>query len=263
VVYLLQAFGHDVHGARDGAEGVEIARQHRHDLILLDIHMPKMDGYEVAQRLRKDPDCYAIPIVAVTALAMVGDREKLLTSGFNGYISKPIDPETFASRVQAFLGLSQSDVLPANSPHMQLSEDEAPFLGASKGVLLFVDNSTTNLQLACSILVPMGYEVLTAASVQEGIDLARKTKPDMIISDVHMPYQDGHAFVRLIHLDPDLRQTPFIFLSSSVTSGRDQERALAEGATQFLCRPIDPKTLIEEIEAGLAHRSGAGPEVQE
>ena len=104
MVYLLQAFGYDVTGAREGEEGIDFVHQHKPDLILLDIHMPKMDGYEVARRLRSNPDYLHIPIVAVTALAMVGDREKLLASGFNGYISKPIDPETFACKVQEFLG---------------------------------------------------------------------------------------------------------------------------------------------------------------
>jgi two-component system cell cycle response regulator len=262
VVYLLEAFGHQVNGAREGAEGLEMARQQPYDLILLDIHMPKMDGYEVAQRLRADPDCRGTPIVAVTALAMVGDREKLLTSGFNGYISKPIDPETFAAKVQEFLGLPQSDALAATSPNMQASLDNAPFAGAPKAVLLFVDNCPTNLQLARSILVPLGYEVLTAASVQEGFDLARKVKPDVIVSDVHMPHQDGHALALLIRQDSDLRLTPFIFLSSSVSSGRDHERALAEGATRFLCRPIDPKNLIEEIEAAVGQRASPGPHLQ-
>ena len=64
-------------------------------LVLLDIHMPRMDGYEVARHLGADPECSQIPIVAVTALAMVGDREKILASGFSGYIAKPLDPEFF------------------------------------------------------------------------------------------------------------------------------------------------------------------------
>ncbi len=103
VVYLLRAFGHEVTGATDGGEGIDIARRDIPDLVLLDIHMPKMDGYEVGSRLRNEPGCRTIPIVAVTALAMVGDREKLLAAGFDGYIPKPIEPETFSAKVQEFL----------------------------------------------------------------------------------------------------------------------------------------------------------------
>jgi len=104
MVYLLTAFGHEALEAHDGAEGVERASRERPDLILLDIHMPRMDGYEAARQLRGKPECEGIPIVAVTALAMVGDREKILASGFSGYIAKPLDPETFASQVQEYLG---------------------------------------------------------------------------------------------------------------------------------------------------------------
>jgi CheY-like chemotaxis protein len=109
VVYLLQAFGHEVSAATEGTEGIEMARHEKPDLILLDIHMPKMDGYEVANRLRNDPACRVIRIVAVTALAMVGDRERLLASGFDGYISKPIEPETFSAQVQGFFGIANEN----------------------------------------------------------------------------------------------------------------------------------------------------------
>lgn len=103
MVYLITACGHHALEAHEGAEGLRKARLERPDLILLDIHMPQMDGYEVARRLRADRDCSKIPIVAVTALAMVGDREKILAAGFDGYIAKPIESELFLSQVNAFL----------------------------------------------------------------------------------------------------------------------------------------------------------------
>ena len=106
MVFLLTKFGHEALGVREGTEGVEKARNERPDLILLDIHMPRMDGFEVARLIRNDPKCGGIPIVAVTALAMVGDREKILTSGITGYISKPIEPETFPAQVRQYLLLT-------------------------------------------------------------------------------------------------------------------------------------------------------------
>jgi len=254
-MYLLQAFGHEVSGAREGAEGIEMARRNKPELILLDIHMPKMDGYEVAGRLRDDPQCRHIPIVGVTALAMVGDREKLLSSGFDGYISKPIDPETFVDKVQSFLRLPTPGG--QSSPRLAtaaVEEQKSQVRGAKRGVFLFVDNSPTNLQLAHSILGPQGYEVITAPNVQEGMDLARRSKPDLIVSDVHMPDQDGYDLIRLVKADPELRQTPFVFLSSTTSSVREQENALAQGATKFLCRPLDPQTLLGELEACLRSR---------
>ncbi|HEY6337514.1 MAG TPA: response regulator [Candidatus Sulfotelmatobacter sp.] len=254
VVYLLEAFGHQALGTQDGAEGIELARQQHPDLILIDIHMPKMDGYEVAGRLRDDAQCRLIPIIAVTALAMVGDREKLLASGFNGYISKPIDPESFPAKVQEFL---QSPVAQKFSPEASPdppAEPASPAPDNSHAVLLFVDNSATNLQLARSILIPQGYQVISAATVREGMGLARQNKPDLIVSDIHMPQQDGYDFIDLIRADPDLRKIPFVFLSSSIWSDRERERARAHGAAKLLTRPIESATLLGELEACLALR---------
>jgi CheY-like chemotaxis protein len=101
--YLLRAFGHTVLAARDGAEGIETARREMLDLIICDIHLPVMDGYEVAQHLKKHPVLRQIPLVAVTALAMVGDRDKVLSAGFDGYIDKPIVPEEFVKQIEAFM----------------------------------------------------------------------------------------------------------------------------------------------------------------
>jgi CheY-like chemotaxis protein len=103
MVYLLQAFGHTLLTARDGLEGLEVARRERPDLILIDIYMPRMDGYKLVQQLKNDPALYTTPLVAVTALAMVGDRDKALAAGFDGYIAKPIDPEMLEAQVKAFL----------------------------------------------------------------------------------------------------------------------------------------------------------------
>jgi CheY-like chemotaxis protein len=77
MVYLLGAYGHVPISARDGKEGLRIAAREKPDLILCDIHLPKMDGYEVVSRLKSDPDCCTIPTVAITALAMVGDRDRV------------------------------------------------------------------------------------------------------------------------------------------------------------------------------------------
>ncbi len=103
VTYLLGAFGYAVIATDDGAEGLELARREAIDLVLCDVHLPSVDGYEVARRLKAHAALARIPLVAVTALAMVGDREKVLAAGFDGYIDKPIDPEQFVKQVRVFI----------------------------------------------------------------------------------------------------------------------------------------------------------------
>jgi CheY-like chemotaxis protein len=101
--YLLQSFGHTVLTAADGEIGVEMVRNERPDLVLCDVQLPKLDGIGVARAIRSDPDLRDVPLIAVTAFAMVGDRDKMLQAGFDGYLPKPITPETFLSDIESFL----------------------------------------------------------------------------------------------------------------------------------------------------------------
>jgi len=101
--FILERSGYEVITAPDGRSGIEAAASLRPDLILLDIQLPVMDGYAVARILRQDPDLTGIPIVAVTSYAMPGDREKTIEAGCNGYIEKPIDPDTFVTQIEQYL----------------------------------------------------------------------------------------------------------------------------------------------------------------
>jgi CheY-like chemotaxis protein len=100
--YVLRAHGYAPRLARDGAEGLQMALDDPPDLVLLDIRMSGMDGYEVA-KLLKAANLDGTKVVAVTASAMVGDRERIATAGFDGYIQKPIDPETVIADIERFL----------------------------------------------------------------------------------------------------------------------------------------------------------------
>jgi CheY-like chemotaxis protein len=103
MAYLLTSFGHAVESSLDGVSGLDAAIQRHPDLVLSDILMPGIDGYELARRFKADERMKGIPLIAVTALAMVGDRDRILSAGFDGYISKPIDPLKFVTEVEAFL----------------------------------------------------------------------------------------------------------------------------------------------------------------
>jgi two-component system cell cycle response regulator DivK len=106
VAYLLEMAAHEALSATDGAAAVVLARQHRPDLILCDLQLPVLDGYEVLKRVRLEPDLQQTPVVAVTALSMPSDRTSVLAAGFNGYLSKPIEPENFVAQVDAYLPAS-------------------------------------------------------------------------------------------------------------------------------------------------------------
>jgi two-component system, cell cycle response regulator DivK len=101
---LLKHAGLAVVIAENGGSALEIARREQPDVILLDIQMPEMDGYEVAAHLKRDAGLARIPIIGVSSFAMPGDREKAIQMGFAGYIEKPVDPEHFAETVMSILG---------------------------------------------------------------------------------------------------------------------------------------------------------------
>ncbi|HPC37706.1 MAG TPA: response regulator [Exilispira sp.] len=100
--YLLEKNGYNVEFAKDGMEALCKLEKIFPDLILLDIQLPNMDGYEVAKRIRNFEKHINTPIVAVTSYAMPGDREKALEAGCNGYIEKPINPDTFIMEIEKF-----------------------------------------------------------------------------------------------------------------------------------------------------------------
>lgn len=111
ITFLLEKNGFTVVGAADGPKGIHLACQEHPDLILLDIQLPLMNGYQVAKRLRQMDGVRTIPIVAVTSYAMLGDRQKALEAGCTGYMEKPINPVTFMDEIKTYLqsGRTEND----------------------------------------------------------------------------------------------------------------------------------------------------------
>jgi CheY-like chemotaxis protein len=111
VVYrtILEHVGYRVIEARDGEEGVSRARSDDPDIILMDISIPKMDGWEATVRLKDDADTSAIPIIALTAHALEEDRAKAMRAGCDGYLAKPVEPRRVVEEVEKFIGPPTDD----------------------------------------------------------------------------------------------------------------------------------------------------------
>ena len=104
---LLVAHGYGTLQTRDGTEALALARQHRPDLILMDIQLPEVSGLQVTRWLKKDDVLRSIPVIAVTAFAMKGDEEKIRDGGCEAYIAKPISVSSFLETVERFLSLGE------------------------------------------------------------------------------------------------------------------------------------------------------------
>ncbi len=247
MVYLLNSFGYATLTAHTGAEGLEAARKQRPGLIVCDIQLPVLDGYGVAREIKADPALRPIPLIAVTAFAMVGDSDKVLAAGFDGYIPKPIEAQRFVRDIEGYLKSRPRAPLLMPTP---ISESTP--IASEKGIrVLVVDDAPVNLSLQRSIFEPLGYEVLTAGGMRQGLSLARQRRPDLIISDVNISGGSGFEFIRAVKSDPILKGIPFIFVTSTTRSEGDRARGLSLGAARFLFRPIEPQALLAEIESCL------------
>ena len=227
--YLLKAFGHDVHGFNRAPRALESALASEYDLILTDIRMPEMDGFEFLRRYRSRSGDQA-PVVAVTALAMVGDKERMLDAGFDGYISKPIDPEAFKTQVDAALALK-----PERRP-----------------TILAVDDIAVNLEVLEGTLTPFGFHVIRAESVKEAKERLDGTIPSLILCDIHMPGEDGFKLIEHVKGDAKLKHIPLFVMSSTLWQTAEKQRALELGAEKLILRPIEPQALVNEVRAALA-----------
>ena len=100
---LMSVTDYELIEASDGADGIAMAALHKPDLILMDIQLPVMDGYEAARRIKADPALKHIPIIAVTSYALSGDEAKTLAAGCEGYVAKPFSPRLLLAKIREFL----------------------------------------------------------------------------------------------------------------------------------------------------------------
>lgn len=259
MTYILRAWGHEPVEAHDGETGVTQALRDRPALIVCDIQLPGIDGYEVARRLKAEPALAGVPLIAVTAYAMVGDRERALRAGFDGHFAKPIDPAALMVELSRFLpGASPTPPPQAPAPpSSSRSQRPVPVSLKAPGpglVVLMVDDTEANLSFKLSLLEPAGYTVLTASGGDEALALARARHVDLIMADVVMSGGSGFELLRAVRADPALCSLPFIFLTATARDDGSRERGLALGADGYLVRPVEPEQLLSELRAHLGPR---------
>ncbi|WP_317205528.1 EAL domain-containing protein [Janthinobacterium sp.] len=234
MVYLLGAFGYTPLTAYDGEEGVKVALREVPDLIICDVHLPKLDGYGVVAALKADPALRAVPTLAVTALAMLGDRERLLAAGFDGYIGKPIEPDAFVAQLEAFLPEALS----------------AP-VKSDIATILIVDDHVLNREFLMALLGYGGHRLLQASNGAEGLKLVRSERPDLVISDILMPNMDGYEFVTRLHEDPETADLPIIFYTATYREREANVLAQACGVRWVLPKPSDPDVILRTVHEAL------------
>lgn len=252
MTYLINHAGYDTIAAQDGETGVDLAIKEVPNLIVCDIQLPKKDGYAIVKQLKSmEPPYDQIPIIAITAYAMVGDRERIIAAGFDDYISKPIEPSIFVSQIERHL--DEKLRLPRKKTESQ-SAEQADIQSISKkprsrGTILIVENTPENHLLYQSLLKSINFSIIAANNCTQALTLLKSgIKPDLILSDLHLPDRDGLSLMQELKMDKTLAKLPFILISSSKPNHKELELAKKIEIEQLILRPIEPKAFLEIIE---------------
>jgi len=175
-------------------------------------------------------------------------------AGFDGYLTKPIDPEKFISQIDCFL---PADLRSSEPPHRETASQESrqairaiPMIGS----VLIVDNVGSNIALLSAQLAGRGIRVFDARSVAEALRVARQLRPDLIISDIHMPIQSGYELLRLASEDPLLARIPVILITSSINFELEKQSAARHGAADLIPREASVDAVWARILACLELR---------
>jgi PAS domain S-box-containing protein len=223
--------GFTVIEAGNGAEALALASNTPPDLILQDLLLPDMDGFELVGRLRALPNLVGVPIIAFSGFLSRLEHGRAAAAGFADFMPKPVEPSRLVQVVRAHL---PSDVATPEK------------IGEGQRVLV-VDDDPVQLKLARIRLAGLGFEVATATDGAEALDVLQRGGTDAVVSDVLMPRLDGFGLCAAMRKAPGLSQMPLILVSSNYVEEADRELARNMGATAFVVRTPDLAGVIQAL----------------
>jgi len=257
---ILTEAGYRVEQADKGTAALARVSEAPPDLILLDLMMPGMTGLEVCRRLKRDPATSAVPVIMVTALGHLMNKEAALTSGADDFVMKPVQPEDLRMRVGAMLkvGRIRQDLdrtlaylheLEA-ARHIQRRASLSSMIPASEATpsqlpaaipILLVDDEALTRKFYGDLLTEHGFRVLTAGSGAEALELARHRPLEAVVLDIMMPGMSGLETLERLHGQaPDL---PVIMLTANASS-ENAIAALKMGAFDFIVKGLEHNLMV-------------------
>jgi len=232
----LEEFGYQLDIANDGQEAVDMTANQHYNLVLMDVHMPVLDGYAATQRIRQreqNTDTH-LPIIAMTADVISSDLEACLEVGMDDALTKPIVKGVIEQMLNKWLATKET-------PALEKVPEQLP------NILLVEDNETNQI-VGKMMLEEMGLKVNIANDGQEAIDMTVKGHYDLVLMDIHMPILDGCTATKRIRKREQNTNThlPIIAITASATT-EDIERCLATGMDDFLAKPLAQTSLTQMI----------------
>ena len=238
----LERKGYEVLIAVDGKEGIYLANNKNPDLILMDLQLPVLDGWEATKHLKKDPNTKHIPIIALSALALEEDRSRAIDAGCDDFDSKPVDFDSLIAKIQS--------LLPEESE--QVIEKKVAVEDQSK--ILIVDDNDDNRYTLSQYLKREGYTNLEMAENGKiALDKMKDNDYDLVLLDLHMPDINGIEALRHIKSNDKLKHTPVVMISAA-DEIENVTQCIEMGAEGFLPKPFNSMILRARINASLGKK---------
>ena len=259
----LQRQGHAVVTAGDGERAIAMAGSESPDVILMDLNLPVLDGWVATRRIKDSPQTRSIPVIALTAHAMSGDRQKALSAGCDDYDTKPIDFARLVDKIRALIG-ARADVPPVvEAVAVRLVEPAAkpdvtpvaPSPATSGGRVLVVDDTPANREMLSRRLARQGYSVDTAPEGATALRMLDERPYDVVLLDVMMPGMNGLDVLRTIRLTRAPTELPVI-MATAKDSSHDVVEALELGASDYVTKPLDFPVVLARVRTQLAVKRG-------
>ncbi len=260
---MLLPSGFEVLLAGGGEEGLRLAREQKPDLIILDLMMPRISGFEVCARLKSEPQSAGIPILFVTALHQLSDKERALAAGGDDFLTKPFQRAELLARVEALLrvrhlnrdldrALAYLHELEVARHAQQARPVEAPPTPAPEaGTILVVDDEPLARQLFTDVLQEAGYRTYAAEDGPRALEIARREAVDVVLLDIMMPGMSGlEVLAKLGEAIPD---SPVVIATAHPTS-ENAIAALRLGAFDFIVKGFKNEVMLATVARALDRR---------
>ncbi len=212
------------------------------DLVLCDVTMEEMDGFTFCKKVRENENYRVLPFVFVTAKNSMEDKSKALEAGGDDIITKPFDVNELLLKVQTLIRRTEIYKVYGTKKNLEQSFSEAV------PKILLVDDDLSLAKLFQYNLTKAGFECEIANSAEQGLKSAKKSQPDIIISDIMMPYIDGFQFRKMLLTDNELKSIPFVFLTS-----KGEENDILDGydlgITDYVLKTAGPRVVVAKVSA--------------
>ncbi len=235
---ILEKWEIDVDVAQDGQIAIDKFRPGKYDLILMDLHMPNVDGFEATRTIRRKDK--KIPIVALTAAVKIQDKDIVLEAGMNEFVSKPFKPNELHKLISKLaLGDFESEEQKGPRPEFE----------SLKGYrVLLVEDNDINIKIATQFLEKWDLEYDVAKDGQIAIDMFEKDKYHLILMDLHLPNVDGYQATSAIR-EKD-QNIPIVALTAAAMV-QEKEKVLSSGMNDYVTKPFKPHDLYNKITSAM------------